>query len=149
MNKNKQRRPTARREFEMLYARMPEGGPGQLSPGPRIMDSPRAPGGGGLVCSGNVVSPPPPAWASPGKERADVLTNVRERPARLLCKFGDRHILSPARVTFCRGVQCPDHEGLETLMSLLLPNQAELPPIVQQADNIKEENRGIRGTGSL
>lgn len=46
------------------------------------------------------------------KEQADVLTNVRERLARL-----------------------------ETLISLLLPNQVELPPIVQQADNIKEENR--------
>ena len=56
-------RMTGRMEFRTLYARMPVGGPGQLSPGPRIMDSPRAPGEGGLVWSGNVVSPPPPAWA--------------------------------------------------------------------------------------
>ena len=37
-------RGTGRTEFGWLYARVPVGGPGQLSPGPRIMDSPGAPG---------------------------------------------------------------------------------------------------------
>ncbi len=78
-------------EFGWLYARMPEGGPGQLSPGPGIKDSLRAPRGVDTCLPLNVFSPPPSGRGMTGRRDGNSYNACRIISQILFCVPSSRY----------------------------------------------------------
>ena len=79
----------------------PRAAHGQLSPGPRIRDSPRAPGGVDTSLPLNVTSPPPSGRGMTGK-RTDFL-NATPLPLMLMKRPGSRRNLSGGAISIDTG----------------------------------------------